>query len=282
MPASEAVQKLVNQLPGPAPDGRYTNLDQGQVAPIEQIVTQLGQGGREHVLGLIDLLVEPGQGDDVKAHWALHLLAVYVTQPGREQARAEFAQTVASQLGGDRPRAVRAYLIEQLQLTGGRAVVAALGQALLDPELCDAAARALAAIRDGAAEQLLAALPKVQGPSRLSLIDKLAVLRAAPAADTFQQALKDSDPDVRIAAAWGLARLAAPSAAEALLKCAEAHQGWERINETDACLTLAEGLVAAGRKDVAATVYAHLQKTRTDPAERHVAEAAKCGLLAAK
>lgn len=112
----------------------------------------------------------------------------------------------------------------------------------------------------------------------MSVIDKLAVLRSAAAAGAFQQALTDPDPDVRIAAAWGLARLGDPSAAEPLLKCADAHTGWERINHTDACLALAEALVAAGRKDVAATIYTHLLRTRTEPADRHVQEAARRGL----
>jgi len=282
MPTTEQLKLLVGQIPDPDKDGRYANLDKDKVEQIEKVVAQLRKGGRDAVLGLIDMLVEPGKGDDVKAHFALHLLVVHVTQKGSEQSRADFAQAVASQIGGDRPKAVQKYLIEQLQLTGTKAVVEPLGKALLDPELCDTAARALAAIRDGAADQLLAALPKVQGRGRLSVIEKLAVLRADRAADAFKQALEDSDPGVRIGAAWGIARLADASAAEALLKCAEVHAGWERINETDACLALAEGLVAAGKKSAAAAVYAHLQKTRTDPSERHVREAAGRGLLAAK
>jgi hypothetical protein len=234
------------------------------------------------VRGLIDLLVEPGTGDDVKARFALHALAVRVTQPGHEQRRAEFAQAVATELGGNRSKAVQAYLLEQLQLTGTRAVAEPLGRVLLDPELCDQAARALAALRDGAAEQLLGALPKVPGASRRSIITKLGMLRAPQAAAAFRQARADADSERRVAAAWGAARIADAAAADALLKCSAAATGWERINETDACLALAEGLVAAGRKDVAAAIYAQLQQTRTDPAERHIAEAARRGLLAAK
>jgi thioredoxin-like negative regulator of GroEL len=83
---------------------------------------------------------------------------------------------------------------------------------------------------------------------------------------------------VRVAAAWGLARVADASASEALLKCAETHADWERINETDACVALAEGLVAAGKKNEARAIYEHLVKTRTDPAERHVRAAAERGL----
>jgi HEAT repeat protein len=223
------------------------------------------------VLGLIDLL------DDVKAHYALHALAVRMCG-GDDKARAEFATAVASQVTSQRPSAVRKYLIEQLQVAGGREVVEPLGKALLDPELCDAAARALAAIGDGASQALLAALPRVKGAGRLSVIKKLAVLRAAEAADVFVAALSDGDANVRIAAAWGIARMGAASAADALIKCADAHEGWERINETDACMALADGLGAAGKKKEAAAILTHLVKTRTDRAELHVRDAAQRAL----
>ena len=114
------------------------------------------------------------------------------------------------------------------------------------------------------------------------MLKKLAVLKAKQAAAAFRQALEDGDPDVRIAAAWGIARLADEAAVESLWRCAEAHAGWERINETDACLALAEGLAAAGKKTAAIAMYEHLQQTRTDPSERHVREAASRRLLAAR
>lgn len=289
MRASEELKGLVSRLPDPDQSGTYANLDQEKVQRIEKVAGELAGGGRNAVLGLIDMLVEPGKGDDVKPRFALHLLAVRATQQGNEQARAGFAEAVASQLGGDRPKAVQAFLVERLQWTGSRAVVEPLGKALVDPELCDAAARALVAIRDGAAEQLLQALPKVRGASRRSLITKLGMLRAGEAEDALRQALGDSDPETRIAAAWAIARIAGAFSADgadlfelvlAVLNCAEAHAGWEQINETDACLALAENLAASGKKDHAAAIYAHLAKTRTDPSERHIRTAAERGLAA--
>jgi len=289
MPASEELKGLVSRLPDPDQNGTYANLDLDKVQRIEWVAAGLEMLGREAVLGLIDLLVEPGKGDDVKPRFALHLLAVRATRPGKERIRAEFSRAVASQLGGGRPKAVQAYLIERLQWTGTGAVVEPLGKALVDPELCDPAARALVAIREGAAEQLLQALPKVRGASRRSLITKLGMLKAREAGDALRQALADSDPETRVAAAWGLARIADASAADgldlfelllALLNCAEVHAGWERINETDACLALAENLATAGKKDAAAGIYAHLAKTRRDPSERHVRAAAERGLAA--
>jgi len=282
MPVSEELKALVNQVPDPDKNGTYVNLDQAKTEKLRQLVPEIHKGGRDAVLGLIDMLVEPGKGSDIKPHFALHLLAVHVTGLGDEKARAAFALALASQVGGDRPKAVQAYLIQELQVAGGKEVAETLGKALLDAELCDAAAQALAAIRDGAAEQLLAALPKVQGRSRLSLIKKLAVLRCGKAADAFKQALGDEDPDIRIAGAWGIARIADASAADALLKTADAHQDWERFNESDACMALADNLLAAGKKAEAMAIYMHLARTRTGPAERHIHEAAERALAAPK
>lgn len=284
MPASEELRKLVGQIPDPDKNGSYVNLDEEKIERIQKVVQALHEGGGKAVLGLIDLLVEPGKGDDTKPHYALHRLAVHVTGLGDEEARAAFARAVAGQVAAaSRPKAVRRYLIEQLQIAGGQETAATLGQALLDPGLCDTAARALAAIGGGAAvEQLLAALPKVTGTSRFSVLKKLAILRAPQAAPAFRQALADPEPNVRIAAGWGIARIADATAADALLRAAEARDGWERINQTDACVALAEALAAAGKKDQAAAIYAHLQKSRTDPSERHVRDAAGRALAALK
>jgi len=281
MPTTEEIQALVSRIPDPDDNGTYANLDQAKVEQMEAVAAQLEKGGRDALLQLIDLLAEPGHGDDVKARFALHLLAVRVTQPGHEQARAEFSQAVASQVGGDRPKGVQSYLVEELQLAGTRTAAGALGKALLDPELCDAAARALVAIHDDAAEALLQALPNVEGANRRSLIAKLGMLRAGRAAAAFRQALEDPDPETRIAAAWGLARIADTSAANAMLRNADAAEGWERVNTTDACLTLAEGLLAAGRKTEAAAIFARLAKTRTEPSEAHIRTAAERGLAGA-
>ena len=281
MPASESLKALIARFPDHDKNGTYVNLDREKIETIEALVADLHKGGRETVLGLIDMLVEPGKGDDIKPHAALHLLAVHVTGVGDDRARADFARAVASQIGTARPKGVRKYLIQELQVAGGREVAAALGRALLDPDVCDDAARALAAIGDGAADQLLAALPRVQGKSRLSVIKKLAVLRCKKAADVFREALRDADADIRIAGAWGIARILDAAAVDAMLKAADARGHWERINTSDACLALAEGLRAAGRKDEAVRIWTHLRKTRTDRSDAHVREAASRALEAA-
>ncbi len=281
MAAPASIAQRIAQIPDPDPDGRYASLDAEQADRIRRVGSELAQDTRRSALALIEILAQPGRDHDVKARFALHLLAVAVTQPGCEKARAEFTETLAGQLGTDRPKAVQAYLIEELQLAGTPGAAPALGKLLLDPELHDLAARALAAIgHQQAAEQLLAAWPRVQGPARISVLQKLATLAPPQAREVFRHALADPDAEVRTAAAWGLARLADPDAARPLLQAADDATGWHRNQRTDACLVLAERLAAAGRTEPATAIYAHLERTRTDPAEQHVRQAAHRGLAA--
>jgi hypothetical protein len=91
--------------------------------------------------------------------------------------------------------------------------------------------------------------------------------------------------NLRLIAAWALARAADARSADALLKLADAQPAengpsMERVKAASACLLLAERLAAAGNKEVATDVYRHLRSTRQADAERHVREAAERALAA--
>lgn len=274
MPASEQLKALVSQLPDPDQRGMLSNINKEKV---EGIIAEIHNGGTENTLGLIDMLLEPGKGDDVKPHYGLHVLAVHVCKLEDEKARAEFAKAVASQIP-KKPKGVAKYLVEQLQVAGGPEVVEALGKAVLDPALCDYACRALEAIKVGSTGQLLAALPRVKGKSRLHIVNALGALAQPQAAPALRGCLGDGDAEVRASAAWGLARIADEAAAEPILKLTDSKQGWERIRETEACLLLAENLAKADKKDKARSIYTHLRQTRTDASEAYVRESAERGL----
>lgn len=278
MEALPQLKTLVDRVCEPDERATLGNLDKDRA---EQAVAAIHRGGRDSILGVIEMLVEPGRGNDIKPHFALHCLAVYVCQLEDKKHRRQLAEILAGQLGGSRPKGVQKYLIEELQVCGGKEVVGPLGKALLDEQLGEPAARALVAIGQGAAAQLRAALPKVQGNSRLNVVQALAALKDAASAGALRQALKDPDREIRLAAAWGLASLGDAGSVDLLLGAADS-RGWERIQATDACLDLAENLLAAGQKDQALKIYSHLQKTRSDPSEQYVREAAERALAAAK
>ena len=140
---------------------------------------------------------------------------------------------------------------------------------------------ALVAIKDGAAEQLRAALPNAKGRCRLTILHSLAALADAGAAEAFKQALQDEDREVRIAAGAGLAKLGDAGAVDLLLKAADVQPGWERIQAAKHCLVLAEKLAAAGKKAEARRIYQHLRDTRKDASEAYIREAADKALAAA-
>ncbi|MHB1037160.1 MAG: HEAT repeat domain-containing protein [Pirellulales bacterium] len=276
MAASEILKSLVDQMPNADARGMYcTDIDKEK---IERAIAEIHRGGRENLLGVIELLDEAGSDRDVKPHYALQCLANHVLRLGDESARRQFAETLASQLASDRSKYVRGYLCQELQWAGRREVVPALAKLLADEELVDAAAMALVAIKDGAAEALRAALPAVKGRARLVIIHSLAALADAAAAELFKAALADPDREVRIAAGAGLSRTGDAGAVDALLKAADVPPGWERIQAAKNCMVLAEKLAAAGNAGAAAKIYGRLRDTRTDASEKYLRDAAEAAL----
>jgi hypothetical protein len=275
MAEKKSIAEIVGRLPDPDENGMLSRIDK---AVVDGVVTEVLAGGRDVLDDLIGMLVEPGKGDDWKARYALHCLAVHVCRLDDDNARRRFARALASRLGGDTPKGVQKYLIQELQVAGGRGVVARLGEALLDDELCEDAAMALVAIGDGAAEQFRKALPKVSGKSKLTVVQNLGVVRDVQSVDALRQALRDDDREVRLAAGWGLANIGEAGSVDLLIEAADAKDGYERIQATKSCLLLAERLAAAGNRNVAVKVYEHLRRTRKESDETYVCEAAEAGL----
>lgn len=275
--APSALAELIGKLPDPDNRGMLTNIDKQAV---DNVILQIHKGGRRSIMGLINMLVEPGKGDDVKPRYAIHCLALHVCKLRDEKRRREFAGTLASQLGGQRPKAVQGYLVRELQVAGRKEVVGALGKLLNDEQLCEYAAQALAAIRDGAAQQLRNALLRARGKCRLTIVQNLGVVRDARSVRALVNATRDSDREVRLAAAWGLANIGDARCVNVLLKAADVKSSYERTKATQACLLLAENLLTAGQKSEAAKIYTYLRDTRTDPSEQYVRDAARNALTA--
>ena len=280
MAVTEQLKDLVNQMPYPDRQGMYTENIDGQT--IDKTVAAIAKGGKDNLLGLIEMLGEPGGAENAKPHYALHCMVNYALVMGDEQLRKDFCDAMASQVDNEDLLAYnRAYLCQELQWAGRDEACAALGKVLLNKDVTDAAATALAAIGgERAASQLRAAAAKAQGKCRLNLIDALAALAEPQSAATFKEALNDKNREVRIAAATGLANLGQSDAAEPLFIAANSAKGWERTQATKACLVLAEKLAAAGKKSLAKRIYLRLEKTRTGDSEQHVREAAQRGLAA--
>src|SRR5947207_15942038 len=160
MKPTEQLIALVEQMP--QPDARRI-LGTVDKEAVDKALAAILQGGKDNIVGLVGMPVEFGKGDDGKARYALHALAVEVCKRKDAKQRPMFALALASTLGSDRPKEVQAFVIRQLQIAGGKEVVPALGKLLLDDQLCEYAVQALLAINDGADEHICAALPMATG-----------------------------------------------------------------------------------------------------------------------
>jgi HEAT repeat protein len=271
MAVSEQLRALVDQMPDPDGRGMFTeNIDKEK---IDKAIAMIHEGGREHIEGLIEMLDQPGSQENVKPHYALHCLANHVLIIRDENGRRQLAETLAAKLEGDLPVATRIFLCQTLQWAGRQEAAGALGKLLLDETTVEAASMALTAIREGAAEQFRAALPKATGKCRLNVVQGLGAVEDRQSAEALRQALSDPDREVRLAAGWGLSRMGDADSVDALIAAADVSPGWERIQATKHCMVLAEKLSAGGHANAAARIYKHLWDTCTGP-ERYIREAA--------
>ena len=171
MAVSTELKALVDQMPDPDGKDMYTeNIDK---EVIEKAIAEICEGGRENMVGLIEMLGAPGSEQDVKPRYALRCLANHVLAVKDQQARKELSDALATALLSDRSNHVKRFLCQELQWAGGEEAVPALGMLLLDDELVEPATMALLAIRQGAAEQFRAALPNAQGKCRINVIQAL-------------------------------------------------------------------------------------------------------------
>ncbi len=254
-------------------DSKFTGPDPVAAA---QVCEQVLAGGRDSLVELISAIRSPGDADfkNYKAEYLLHCVVIYAGRPGQEEQREVVMKTLASQLSNDGlSKAVRSFLIRELQLIGDASVAAEVGKLLEDEALCHDASAALVAL--GAGSSLLReALARAKGRNRLCLVQNLGVCRDAPSIEMLRECVGDEDREVRLAAAWGLANQTDAGSIDLLLKAADSEPRYERAKATQACLVLAENLASRGKSSDAARIYRHLNETRRDKSEEYIRELA--------
>src|SRR6185295_1496870 len=256
--ASE-IPELIKKLPA------QTAVDR------DKISTDLFKEGAAGIQAVCKLLVEPGKGDDSKARFALHGMAVHASRPGGDVDRKLFAQTVAGELAGEAGPQVKAFLLTQLRITAGDEQIAAIAKTLSNADLADHAAQTLISIKSPAvAPAVRAELANAKGPARVTVITTLGTLRDKDAAAEIMKDAESADAAVKNAAIHALAAIGDASAAPALAKAANVEDWYNRSQATQAQLLLAQRLVETGKKEEGAALCRELIKTRTSAKEAHV------------
>ena len=275
----EEIKKLVDRMPAPAPNERgiLSNVDRDETL---KALAELQAGGEAAVVTLANMLVEPGKGNDHKARYALHGLALYVCGWGNrsrnENERIAFTTSLAKELDADHPVAVKEFVIRELQVCGRQEVVDSIGRCLSLEALCDAAASALVAIGGpAAAAEFRRLLPAGDARLRLIVVQNLGVLRDKESVDSLAKATTDDDTEVRAAACWALANIGEPAGIDACLAAAEKAEGYARIQAGKSRLLFAKRLRDGGHKKEAERVLAHVRKTSADESEAYLREIAE-------
>jgi hypothetical protein len=181
--AVETVIDLLKQVPGPDNQSLRQAED---VERFEAVIDQLLQSEPPSVPDLVAQLrpaSEPS-AEDAKARFVLHAMAARVGgaggRPSDEDQRRRLAEQLALTLSNELPAGAAQFVVERLQWCGGSEVVEALSRLLGhdDPQLADAAARAMLSIGDGAEERFRAALPESTGQHRQIVQQNLDLLTA--------------------------------------------------------------------------------------------------------
>ena len=266
----------------PQPDGKILRTIDKEAC--EKAVRQIIAGGSKTVREIVDLIFEPGKGEDIQPRHALHATAIRVGGYGKEKERKAFASSLAATLMDERPKAVKGFVIRQLQVCGGIEQGSAIAKFLTDPDehIYEYAAQALEAIGPETVSHFRKAYAKAKGAPRLTILQGLGVLEDSESKAAFRNATKDKNLEIRLAGLWGLMQIASAEDVDLLLAQSLKESGWGRIKATAYCLELAEKLEETGAKKGAQVIYSNIKKTRTAKNEEHLLESADRGLARLK
>lgn len=199
---------------------------------------------------------------------------------GDPRARKAIETRLVAVLESDAKRAAKQFVCRKLSVIGSEDTVKALAAYLTDEELSHMARYALERMPYPSADKALRdALPKASGQVKVGIINSLGEKGDDQATELLTPLLKDSDPQVAAAAAAALGKIATPRAAIALTGYRKDAPAELRQIVTDACLDVAERLVAADQKEAAARIYEMLDAPSEPP---RVRLAAFQGLVAAR
>ena len=262
----------------PQPDGKILRtIDKERC---EEATRHIIKGGKKIIREIVDLILEPGNGDDVRPRHAIHATAIRVGGTGKEKERNVLASALASTLTDNRPKAVKGFVIRQLQICGGPKQAQTIAPFLTESEehLYEYAAQALETIGIETIEYFRKAYSLAKGSPRLTILQGLGVLQDKKSRQLFVSATQDTDLEIRLTGLWGLMRINSAKDFKLLLSQSLKESGWGRIKATAYCLELAERLAENGNKKEARAIYQEIKNSRTDETESYLRETADQGL----
>ncbi len=199
-----------------------------------------------------------------------------VATHGDAASRRDLESRLADVLKTDTTRDARDFVCRKLMVIGTAASVPALATLLTNSDSSHMARYALERIpTPEAAAALRDALSEVNGELKVGMISSLGVRQDEASVAALAGLLSDPDIQVAQAAAYGLGDIRSAKAAKALASANINAEAQSAV--TDASLSCAEGLLAAGQKNDALAIY---KRFAGGDHPKHVRLAATRGVLA--
>jgi HEAT repeat protein len=232
-------------------------------------ILKLGPAAVGEICGRV---LPPGAGDDSGARFALNGLAVYVTRAGANEERVLYVRALLDAIMKAAEKDVKAFLISQLQLTGGKESLKPLAAYLTDERLAEPAAQALLATRQPeAAGLLLKALDSAPAAAKVTIVKALGETRSRKAVKKILPFAESADEELRQTALFALANIGDPAARRALERTRVAASPYERSQAPSLFLLYARRLIEAGKEADGLAIGRDLVKYYATPAESHIA-----------
>ncbi len=201
---------------------------------------------------LVGGLTAPGKGNNAQIEYAVGGFSAAASKNEAWRKLAETAYCKALSTLSDKQN--KAFVISQFELVGTDAAVSCLSVYLTDEQLADESSRALVKIHTASAvDALVAALPKVNGKAKLSVIEALGHTGSKEASTVIAGLLSsDSDKNLQKVGLYALAHIGDDSAEPILIKAAEqAGYKYDQTNAVAALLVYAQKMAVANPSAVA-------------------------------
>jgi HEAT repeat protein len=259
--------------------GLLARFPAADAAGRDSLCGELFKLGPQAVEEVCRRVLPPGAGDDSAARFALNGLAVYVMRPGAEKERLLYVRAVLRSIELTADKDVKAFLISQVQWTGGKESVKPLAKYLTDAALAEPAAQALLAARQPGAEAVfLKALVRAPATARVTLVKALGEMRSREAVKKLLPLAESPDEDLRQAALFALANIGDLRAGRILDRATVAASLYERSQAPSLYLLYARRLIESGKVREGLSICRALLKNYATAAESHIASNA-LGLL---
>ncbi|QIA06812.1 family 16 glycoside hydrolase [Draconibacterium halophilum] len=200
--------------------------------------------GNEGYQKLAAQLVPLGTGDDTAVRFALNSFSRYASQFGKCEERASAEDNLLKALSNANDVEVKTYLLNQLNLVAGEKTVEQVKSYLTDEQLAEPATQTILSTEDPkTAEVFLAAFPKIEGETQMTIVRALGRLKCKHAVPLITPLVSSESKAMQKTTLAALANIGSPDSYKTLLKAAsDVDFNYEATNAAEAFLTYTKRL----------------------------------------